>query len=117
MRHEHGELCWICELPMLFRGRFLSHLPLSHDVRASLDHVVPRFKKGQTVSENLKLAHRYCNLIRGVQEIDDAMRQRCKSRIVYRNPEVMAELIIKHRQIQRNSKWASNPAPSNSYAK
>ena len=47
--------CWICRLPFAVHG----------DLGRTIDHYVPRSKGGGNELDNLRYAHRYCNLLRG----------------------------------------------------
>jgi 5-methylcytosine-specific restriction endonuclease McrA len=77
VRPEHAELvsprlralwlrddktCHLC-------GRFVSLL------EASADHVVPRSKGGHRTPENIRLAHRDCNVVRGDAPLSGAHPQ------------------------------------------
>ena len=54
--------CQICRGPV-----DRAAAPLS-DWRASLDHIVPRSKGGDDSWDNLRLAHRWCNAVRGAED-------------------------------------------------
>lgn len=45
------------------------NLNYSDEWSATLDHIVPRSLGGSNRSENLRLAHRWCNTVRGVHDI------------------------------------------------
>lgn len=55
--HRDGRKCWLCGLPT---SLFL----VSHDLSASIDHVVRRVDGGHHGNGNLKVAHRRCNQYR-----------------------------------------------------
>lgn len=54
--------CWVCQICFEPVDRTLHHLD---NWAASLDHIVPRSHGGDDSPENLRLAHRICNSIRG----------------------------------------------------
>ena len=59
VRRRDGDDCHLCGGLMLFSG-----YPLGPDF-ATLDRVVPGSKGGRYEIDNLKLAHRRCNVARG----------------------------------------------------
>lgn len=85
---------------MVFRGKFLSQIPLNADLRASVDHVQPRFLKGRSVMENLRLAHRFCNMYRHYHPVTTAMGKNFRSELVRRHGQIVAELLI-HAALER----------------
>lgn len=54
-----GWICQLCHDPV---DATLHH---SDDWAASLDHIVPRSRGGDDTDANLRLAHRWCNAVRG----------------------------------------------------
>ena len=58
IRVRDGENCGICGLPVLF------DVPPLHPAFASVDHVEPRARGGKNCPDNLRLAHRWCNMKR-----------------------------------------------------
>lgn len=57
LRRRDGDDCYLCGLVMDFVDR-------QGDLSASIDHVIPLAADGKNALGNLKLAHRYCNLMR-----------------------------------------------------
>lgn len=55
-----GWMCWLCEDPV-----DASLIGTRSEWRPSLDHVIPRSKGGGSTHDNLKLAHFWCNVVRG----------------------------------------------------
>jgi hypothetical protein len=53
---------WRCQL---CHAEVIPDLPPLDDWSATLDHIIPRSWGGTHESENLRLAHRWCNLVRG----------------------------------------------------
>lgn len=69
LRERDGDECWICRRPMLFgKGKALD------DDFATLDHIVPRAKGGKHSLDNLRLAHRACNIRRADRLIGERGR-------------------------------------------
>lgn len=60
-----GGICQLCFEPVEL-GRSVS------DWSPSLDHVVPRSHGGSHELENLRLAHRWCNSVRGAARVPDS---------------------------------------------
>jgi 5-methylcytosine-specific restriction endonuclease McrA len=59
LRRRDGDFCHICDDPMLFvRIASGAYEPM----QATIDHVVPLSKSGTHTWDNVKLAHRRCNL-------------------------------------------------------
>lgn len=56
---QQDGLCWICG-----RAMRVDVPPAYHPDSATLDHVVPKSKGGGNDRNNLKLAHRTCNMRR-----------------------------------------------------
>lgn len=54
-----GWVCWLCNESVA------RDLPRNDDWAPSLDHVLPRSKGGSNHPSNLRLAHRWCNAVRG----------------------------------------------------
>jgi 5-methylcytosine-specific restriction endonuclease McrA len=54
--------CWLCGEQVGFYGGVLPDA-------GTLDHVVPRARGGRSTLENLKLAHRKCNIARGAPHV------------------------------------------------
>lgn len=61
-----GWICQLCFMPVL------QGLESSDNGAATLDHVVPRSKGGGHFSENLQLAHRWCNSMRRDLDLEEA---------------------------------------------
>lgn len=55
----YGTTCWLCHQPIDIT------LPASHPRGLTLDHVLPRSRGGSHTIDNLRPAHRRCNLSRG----------------------------------------------------
>ena len=53
---------WTCQLCL---DPVIPDLPVSHIWAATLDHIVPQSQGGLHGAENLRLAHRWCNSVRG----------------------------------------------------
>ena len=54
-----SRVCWLC-------GRWIDvSLPWWHDWSWSVDHVVPKSLGGKDTLDNMRAAHRLCNLRRG----------------------------------------------------
>ncbi len=64
LRRRCGEKCHLCGLYMEFNSSEFN-TPLC----PSKDHIIPRSKNGAGMPLNLKLAHRYCNVVRGSNEL------------------------------------------------
>jgi hypothetical protein len=64
LQQRDGKLCWICGLPTFEWGS-----TRDCDVRwwATRDHVVPKKLGGSDELDNLKVAHNFCNGMRGHQ--------------------------------------------------
>jgi hypothetical protein len=93
---------------MLFRGRLFCHISINSGIRASVDHVIPRSKDGRTVHENLRLAHRFCNVKRGNQEKDEHFAKWCKGMIIGAYGELLPELICQaaaRRMTKEGAEW------------
>lgn len=58
LRERDGDLCWICRRAMDFKGSAVG------PEFATIDHVLPRSQGGSHDIDNLRLAHRRCNLAR-----------------------------------------------------
>src|SRR5690625_2693919 len=56
---EYGRLCWLCHQPIDLR------LSPRAPGGFSIDHVLPRSRGGTDDLDNLRPAHRRCNLSRG----------------------------------------------------
>lgn len=74
---QYGDACHICRLRMRFES------PSDHPLSATFDHLIPRSveKAPYYKRSNLKLAHKLCNNLRGVLDIDDELRSRCKTAV------------------------------------
>ena len=57
--HKQHSRCWICGTVMRL------HSIADDSLLATLDHVVPRVHGGTNDESNLRLAHLYCNSVRG----------------------------------------------------
>jgi 5-methylcytosine-specific restriction endonuclease McrA len=57
---------WVCQLCFT---EVDPNLDIKDDWSASLDHIVPQSKGGTHTPDNLRLAHRWCNAARGVDDI------------------------------------------------
>lgn len=68
------KVCWICELPL---GTKHGH----PDLMATRDHVVPRSAGGKGYL-NIKKAHRWCNMKRGVREVRSALKISFRERML-----------------------------------
>lgn len=89
IEERDGPNCSICELPLSsdmtvndFRRRRRSRgahgqTPLT----TTLDHVLAERDGGRNDFENLRLAHKICNTVRGHSEITMDLRQRCRERV------------------------------------
>ena len=55
LRARQRDLCGICGERMVFEG------DSTHDLFATIDHIVPRSLGGVNARTNLRLAHRKCN--------------------------------------------------------
>ena len=72
-----GDICWICGLQVkqiITRKEDLGN----NSVAASVDHVVPVTFGGTRKLDNLKLAHRCCNVRRGNRVVTDELRAACR---------------------------------------
>jgi len=61
-KHQKGLCCWCNE-----RMAISDEVPNEHPRKASWEHVIPKSQGGGSRLENLVLAHRKCNLDRGVE--------------------------------------------------
>ena len=64
-----GWLCHLCEElidPDLY---CVSEYASQHPMEATIDHLVPRCEGGTRELENIRLAHRCCNMERGTQPL------------------------------------------------
>lgn len=59
-----GFNCHICKKPLNLRAEYNAW------DQPSLDHIIPRSEGGSHKLENLKLAHRMCNSVRGSRPLD-----------------------------------------------
>lgn len=59
---------WLCQLCMEPVDRDLASTNPFHDWAPSLDHVIPQSKGGTHDASNLRLAHRWCNAVRGAED-------------------------------------------------
>ena len=66
-----GDTCWWCHLSFTTRGAMLR----------TIEHVVPRSLGGTDDLDNLRLAHRFCNAVRGRDDFETA-RQVARQRPV-----------------------------------
>ena len=73
---RHAGACHLCGLPVLCRGNYL--LTPLHPFAPTRDHVRPASKHGKYVSDNLALAHRVCNGIRGNLDISEELKSLCR---------------------------------------
>lgn len=64
---------WVCQL---CGKRVRKDLPVSDDRAASLDHILPRSLGGTDDIDNLQLAHRICNSIKGTGVFNSAEQLR-----------------------------------------
>ena len=69
-----GPDCHICRLPV--RLLTLAVGPGS----ATADHVVPRSKGGRAAMTNMKLAHKFCNSLRGDRELTAELRSEIREK-------------------------------------
>lgn len=74
LRALHGDLCYLCTQPMKF-------LPKDHNDEeyATLEHVIPKSKGGQSTWENVKLAHFKCNNEKQNLDLEDYLKYREES--------------------------------------
>jgi hypothetical protein len=68
--------CGICGIPIPS-----SIVSPTHPLFGTIDHVRPKGKGGEDISENRQPAHRICNLIKGCDELDDLIRVRCREAV------------------------------------
>jgi 5-methylcytosine-specific restriction endonuclease McrA len=61
LEQRDGNMCWLCNLPFGESG------PL----RKTIDHVIPESLGGSKSIQNLRLAHKLCNGIRGSKDPKD----------------------------------------------
>lgn len=66
-----GGVCWLCGMPIEHRHEF------------TLDHVIPKSKGGDNSYENLKVAHAYCNSVRGSKDTNE-----CDPKLFIRRPKI-----------------------------
>jgi 5-methylcytosine-specific restriction endonuclease McrA len=57
LRHQYGDNCHWCKLPMVFKG--------DGPDRVTIEHVIPLDRGGLDNENNMRLAHRHCNNKRG----------------------------------------------------
>jgi len=55
LRMRDGDECYLCAFPILF------NLRLEHPCGPSVDHVVPKHRRGCSCLSNIKLTHHFCN--------------------------------------------------------
>lgn len=67
-----GAECHICRLPVLVL------VVRSGPASPTVDHVVPLSKGGAPGMGNSKLAHRYCNSVRGNAELTEELRAKIR---------------------------------------
>jgi 5-methylcytosine-specific restriction endonuclease McrA len=67
LRERDGDRCWLCNGVMVFER---INDPLNFRA-ATIDHVIPKAEGGGNELENLKLAHRTCNIRKGHKIIEE----------------------------------------------
>jgi len=78
-----GWTCHLCDLPADLQA------PMGPDF-VTFDHLRPRVKQGQRTYENGRIAHRFCNTLRGVSSVEQA-RERYQERMVTRIQKALKE--------------------------
>jgi 5-methylcytosine-specific restriction endonuclease McrA len=74
LRALYGDMCYLCGEEMLFHPR--SH---SSPDYATMEHIVPRAKGGQSTWHNVKLAHFKCNNDKRDLDLDEYLEYRSES--------------------------------------
>jgi hypothetical protein len=64
--------CHLCREPIDPDLHAVSEHAVQHPMEATLDHVIPRSEGGTRNIENLRLAHRCCNMQRGADPIEES---------------------------------------------
>lgn len=67
LRAIFGNVCWLCGGGMDKR----THGDGNENACTSIDHVVPLIHGGSNCIDNLRLAHKYCNRVRGSARWDE----------------------------------------------
>ena len=75
-----GGICHLCGLRVLSRGNYL--LNPMHPLAPTRDHIQPVSKHGCSASDNLALAHRICNGIRGNLAVSDELKALCRKTVL-----------------------------------
>jgi|SRR5882724_1152131 len=76
-------ICWICGLTVKMDLIMTRNFELGNNsIAASVDHFVPASKGGKRNKENIRLAHRCCNVRRGNREVDEELRGWCKQTVL-----------------------------------
>lgn len=68
-----GKRCWICKMKTLIGMQGL------HPLAATLDHVIPVSKGGLHVAENLRIAHRCCNIVKSARKLTGSVKVRASN--------------------------------------
>ena len=67
-----GAACYLCGINVL------PNAPSSHPMVATIEHYIPRSRRGSNRKSNLRVAHKLCNNIKGTEEFSDDLVRRCK---------------------------------------
>jgi 5-methylcytosine-specific restriction endonuclease McrA len=71
LRQRDGWKCQLCKED--FSDPFPAH---PHPKSVTVDHIIPIWKGGTDAQDNLRLAHRICNMKRSGEELSPAQRLR-----------------------------------------
>jgi 5-methylcytosine-specific restriction endonuclease McrA len=102
--------CWLCGYQTIESG---ASLPDSEDWDAAVDHVVPHAHGGSSKADNLRTAHRWCNMLRGDRPKPNAIIQeiRVAVRVAYQWEIIKRQASDDQFQVPKSWRKAFTPRP------
>ena len=84
IKRDNG-ICHICSLPVVLNVDRVKHL-----LSPTIDHVVPVSLGGNHTVDNVKLAHRICNSVRGNKPLTIELSEICNRRVIQHQQQLAA---------------------------